>query len=67
MLQLPVLAYIDPGTTNVIVPSLVALAGAAGVALKVYWGRIVGLLRFSKSPEPATDSGDADHEAQQAP
>ena len=56
MLSNAVFAYLDPGTGSMLVQLLVGGFAAAGVALKLYWQRILRLLRIRKpEPEPETD------------
>jgi hypothetical protein len=56
MLGDAVFAYLDPGTGSMLVQLLVGGFAAAGVALKLYWQRILRLLRIRKpEPEPETD------------
>ena len=43
-----VFAYLDPGTGSVIVQLLVGGLAAAGVALKLYWGRLLRMLRIRR-------------------
>ena len=46
------LAYIDPGSGGIIIQSIVAGFVGIGVALKIFWQRIVGFIRFgSKNSE----------------
>jgi hypothetical protein len=53
MLSDAVFAYLDPGTGSMLVQLLVGGVAAAGVALKLYWHRILRLLRIRKTePEP---------------
>ena len=54
MLSDDVFAYLDPGTGSMLVQLLVGGVAAAGVALKLYWHRILRLLRIRK-PEPEPD------------
>ena len=54
MLGDAVFAYLDPGTGSMLVQLLVGGFAAAGVALKLYWHRILRLLRIRK-PEPEPD------------
>jgi hypothetical protein len=54
MLGDAVFAYLDPGTGSMLVQLLVGGVAAAGVALKLYWHRILRLLRIRK-PEPEPD------------
>ena len=54
MLGDAVFAYLDPGTGSMLVQLLVGGVAAAGVALKLYWHRVLRLLRIRK-PEPEPD------------
>jgi hypothetical protein len=54
MLGDAVFAYLDPGTGSMLVQLLVGGVAAAGVALKLYWHRILRLLRIRKA-EPELD------------
>ena len=54
MLSQDVFAYLDPGTGSMLVQLLVGGVAAIGVALKLYWYRILRLLRIRK-PEPEPD------------
>ena len=45
-----VLAYLDPGTGSMLVQILVGGLAAAAVAIKLYWYRILRLLRIRKDP-----------------
>ena len=54
MLSDAVFAYLDPGTGSMLVQLLVGGVAAAGVALKLYWHRVLRLLRIRK-PEPEPD------------
>ena len=48
-----VFAYLDPGTGSMLVQLLVGGVAAAGVAVKLYWHRILRLFRIRKTePEP---------------
>jgi hypothetical protein len=55
-----VLAYLDPGTGSIILQSLVAGFLGALVALKVYWGKIIGFFRRNKG-EPSVASVETDN------
>ncbi|HEX2412015.1 MAG TPA: hypothetical protein VHJ39_12680 [Solirubrobacteraceae bacterium] len=52
------LAYLDPGTGSMLVQLLVGGVAAAGVVAKLYWDRLLRLLRIRKDkpelsePEP---------------
>jgi hypothetical protein len=53
MLRGSVFAYLDPGTGSMLVQLLVGGVAAAGVAARLYWNRILRLLRIRKAePEP---------------
>jgi len=48
-----VFAYLDPGTGSMLVQLLVGGVAAAAVAAKLYWYRILRLLRIRRDePEP---------------
>jgi hypothetical protein len=49
-----VFAYLDPGTGSMLVQLLVGGVAAAAVAIKLYWFRILRLLRIRKD-EPELD------------
>src|SRR5215204_5781140 len=52
-----VFAYLDPGTGSMLVQLLVGGVAAVGVAVKLYWHRILRLLRIRKTePEPDRES-----------
>ena len=53
----PLLAYLDPGSGSVILQIVAGGVAAAGVGLKLTWGRLLRLLRIRKPDEDAaTDS-----------
>lgn len=56
-----VLAYLDPGTGSMLVQLLVGGLAAAAVAIKLYWYRILRLLRLRKD-EPELSAAKPDHE-----
>jgi len=56
-----VLAYLDPGTGSMLVQLLVGGVAAAAVAIKLYWYRILRLLRIRKD-EPALRSAEPDQD-----
>lgn len=47
----PASAYIDPGSTTVVFQALIAGLAAAGMGLKMFWGRIANL--FHRAPRSA--------------
>jgi hypothetical protein len=49
------LAYLDPGTSSMILQIIAGGLAAAGVATKVFWGRILKFLRIRKD-DPQEDS-----------
>ena len=50
------LAYLDPGTGSMLVQLLVGGVAAVAVTAKLYWHRILRLLRVRKDePEPDND------------
>ena len=46
----PAHAYLDPGTGSMIISALIGLAAAVGLALKMFWYRIVGWFRGKGVP-----------------
>jgi|JI10StandDraft_1071094.scaffolds.fasta_scaffold1064640_1 hypothetical protein len=48
-------AYIDPGAGSALIQGLIGIVVAAGVALKLYWHRVIKFLGFKKST-PKDDS-----------
>jgi hypothetical protein len=47
-LMTSVLAYLDPGSGSMILQIIVGGAAAAAVTAKLYWGRLMKLLRIRK-------------------
>ena len=47
-------AYLDPGTGSMLVQLLVGGVAAVGVAMRLYWRRLLRLLRIRKS-EPEVE------------
>jgi hypothetical protein len=56
-----VLAYLDPGTGSMLVQLIVGGFAAAGVAVKLYWRRLMRLLRIRKD-EPELQSAEPDRD-----
>jgi len=49
----PVLGYLDPGSGSMILQIIAGGAAAAGVGLKLSWGRLLRFLRIRKSDDTA--------------
>ena len=45
-------AYLDPGTGSMLVSAIVGVAAAVGLALKLFWYRLIGLFRGRKGGRP---------------
>lgn len=41
----PAHAYLDPGTGSMLLSAVIGVAAAVGLALKMFWYRLVGLVR----------------------
>lgn len=52
----PAHAYLDPGTGSMIVQMVVGAVAVAGVTIKIYWQKILGL--FSHRPNEKKDAED---------
>jgi len=52
----PAHAYLDPGTGSMIVQLLIGAVAVAGVTLKMYWQKILGL--FNRHPDEKKDVED---------
>lgn len=48
-------AYIDPGTGSFVIQGIIAAVVGAGVALKMFWGRITGALGGKRRPSDDDD------------
>lgn len=48
----PAQAYLDPGTGSMLVSALIGVAAALGLAVKMFWYRLVGLFRGKKGDIP---------------
>ena len=46
----PAHAYLDPGTGSMLISALIGLAAAVGLALKMFWYRVVGWFRGRGTP-----------------
>jgi hypothetical protein len=57
-----VIAYLDPGTGSMLAQLLVGGFAAAGVALKLYWRRVLRLLHI-RHEEPELDPPEPDRNA----
>jgi hypothetical protein len=58
-----VIAYLDPGTGSMLVQLLVGGVAAAGVAAKLYWRRLLTVLRIRKDdPEPELSPAEPDRD-----
>lgn len=49
-------AYLDPGSGSFLIQILVAGLIGAGLAIRAYWGRIVGLFKRSRGTSEGDDS-----------
>ncbi len=41
----PAYAYLDPGTGSMLLSAVVGVAAAVGLAVKMFWYRLIGLFR----------------------
>jgi hypothetical protein len=48
----PAHAYLDPGTGSMLLSAIIGVAAAVGLALKLFWYRLVGVLRGKKGGRP---------------
>ena len=46
--MISIIAYLDPGTGSIIIQSIVAGMLGIAVAIKMFWQRIIGYIRFRK-------------------
>ena len=46
----PVWAYLDPATGSMIVSAVIGVAAAIGLAVKMFWYRLVGFFRGKRLP-----------------
>jgi hypothetical protein len=49
----PAYAYLDPGTGSMLVSAVIGVAAAVGLAVKMFWYRIVGLFRGKRGDTSA--------------
>jgi hypothetical protein len=49
----PVHAYLDPGSGSILLQILLGGTAAVGVILRLYWGRLLVLLRFRPKDDPS--------------
>lgn len=49
-------AYIDPGSTTVVFQAIIAGLAAAGMGLRMFWGRISGFFRRGRSSDTEESS-----------
>lgn len=54
------LAYLDPGSSSIIIQMLAGGVAALAVAAKLYWGRILRFLRIRKDEPHAETPSDTD-------
>jgi hypothetical protein len=45
----PAYAYLDPGTGSMLLSAVIGVAAAVGLAVKMFWYRLVGLLRGKRT------------------
>ncbi|MFI5325201.1 MAG: hypothetical protein ACHQ7H_03115 [Candidatus Rokuibacteriota bacterium] len=45
----PAYAYLDPGTGSMLLSALIGVAAAVGLAVKMFWYRLVGLFRGKRT------------------
>lgn len=50
MVAAPAHAYLDPGTGSMLVSAVIGVAAAVGLAVKMFWYRIVGFFRGKRRP-----------------
>lgn len=47
----PAYAYLDPGTGSMLLSAVIGVAAAVGLAVRMFWYRLVGLVR-GRRPGP---------------
>ncbi len=55
----PAHAYLDPATGSMIISALIGLLAAIALALKMFWYRVVGLVRGRRRAPEAPPDGPA--------
>jgi hypothetical protein len=53
-----ILLYLDPGSGSLIVQAVIGAMAAAGVAIKLFWHRILRFLGLKKGPKTQSDFKD---------
>jgi hypothetical protein len=53
------LAYLDPGSGSLILQVLLGGVATAAVAAKLWWGRVLKVLRIRKTDEPQSEADSA--------
>ena len=49
------IAYLDPGSASLLVQAIAGGVAAVAVVVKLYWGRLLRLLRIRKPTEKAVN------------
>ena len=57
LVPLPALAYLDPGTGSMLLQVILGGVAAVGVALKLFWYRIIRFFGFGKNTENEDNAG----------
>lgn len=57
----PAEAYLDPGTGSMLLSAVIGVAAAVGLAVKMFWYRLVGLIRGKpRGARPGVGAASAD-------
>jgi hypothetical protein len=56
-MPLTVFAYLDPGTGSMLLQVILGGIAAIGVALKLFWYKIIAFLGFKKKPASEEETG----------
>jgi len=59
------IAYLDPGTGSMLMTAIAGGVGAIAVTAKLYWGRLLVLLRI-RTPESEADAAQSRQQADSA-